>query len=54
VNSTIVHNLAQGGAGNTGGQGEGGGVCNAGTISIDALTAIFGNKADLFPDCLGC
>jgi hypothetical protein len=34
--------------------GIGGGIFNVVTISIDALTAIFGNKADHFPDCFGC
>jgi hypothetical protein len=29
----------------------GGGVFNVGTISIDALTFIFGNKPD---NCFGC
>jgi hypothetical protein len=49
--STITGNQAQGGA--SGGLGWGGGVFNLGTIMIED-TAIFGNKADLFPDCFGC
>jgi hypothetical protein len=55
--STISANVAEGGAAGSGGTvglGKGGGVYNTGAISIDALTAIFGNKADLFPDCFDC
>ena len=55
--TTITGNKAKGGAAGSGGLpglGVGGGVYNAGTISIDALDLIFGNEADLFPDCFGC
>jgi hypothetical protein len=60
IQSTINGNKSNGGAGGSGGSGgtdglgKGGGVCNIGTISIDALTAIFGNTADAFSDCFGC
>jgi hypothetical protein len=54
----ITDNLAEGGAGGAGGMAgtaHGGGVYNdkvdGGTISIDALTVIFGNTPD---DCFGC
>ena len=61
IQSTITRNKAKGGAAGSGGAaglGMGGGVYNdidsGATISIDALTAIFGNYADLFPDRYGC
>ena len=57
IHSIIVGNAAEGGAagsGGTAGLGIGGGIFNVGTIFIDPLTVIFGNKADLFPDCFGC
>jgi hypothetical protein len=55
--STISGNVAEGGAAGsdgTAGLGKGGGVYNAGAISIDGLTAIFGNQADSFTDRFGC
>ncbi len=59
--STITRNKAKGGAAGSGGEaglGIGGGVYNdrvdGATISIDALTWIFANYADLFPDRYGC
>jgi hypothetical protein len=59
--SIIAGNKAKGGAagsGGTAGLGVGGGVYNDvlfdATISIDALTAIFGNDADEWDDCFGC
>jgi hypothetical protein len=55
--STITGNKAKGGAaGSNGlaGMGVGGGIFNVGTIFFDPLTVIFGNIADLFPDCFGC
>jgi hypothetical protein len=57
IQSTINGNEAEGsaaGSGGLAGLGKGGGVYNAGIISIDALTAIFSNEADLFPDCFDC
>jgi hypothetical protein len=57
IESAITGNEAEGGAAGAGGSaglGVGGGIFNAGKISIDALTEIFGNEADLFPDCFGC
>jgi hypothetical protein len=57
IHSIIVGNAAVGGAagsGGTAGLGIGGGIFNVGTIFIDPLTIMFGNKADLFPDCFGC
>ena len=59
--STITGNKARGGAAGSAavaGLGVGGGVYNdvdfGATISIDALTAIFGNDADEWKDCFGC
>jgi hypothetical protein len=57
IQSLLVGNAAVGGSagsGGTAGLGIGGGIFNLGTIFIDTLTVIFGNKADLFPDCFGC
>jgi hypothetical protein len=58
IESTVTGNQAEGGAAGAGGfagLGVGGGIFNnAAKISIDALTEIFGNEADLFPDCFGC
>jgi hypothetical protein len=31
----------------------GGGIFNEGLISLDALTSVFGNEADLFDDIFG-
>ncbi len=42
------------GPGGLAGSGIGGGVYNSGTISIDALTVIFGNDAHEWKDCFGC
>ncbi len=59
--SLITRNKAKGGEAGSGGAagvGMGGGVYNEivaeASISIDALTAIFSNFADLFPDRYGC
>jgi hypothetical protein len=59
--SIITRNKAKGGDAGSGGEagiGIGGGVYNdidlGATISIKALTAIFANYADLFPDRYGC
>ena len=61
IESIITGNKAKGGAAGSGGVaglGMGGGVYNdvdlGATISIDALTAIFGNDADEWKDCFGC
>ena len=50
----IASNAATGGTAGAGGQAGdalGGGICNSGTIQIDALTFIFGNSPD---DRFGC
>jgi hypothetical protein len=59
--SIITRNKAKGGVAGSGGAaglGMGGGVYNEigaeANIPIDALTWIFANYADLFPDCYGC
>ena len=49
VNSLIKRNKAKGGSAGSGGlagKALGGGVYNAGSISIDALTVIYGNSPD--------
>jgi CSLREA domain-containing protein len=57
IDSIIAGNRAGGGAGGTG-SGLGGGLYNnidaGATVSIDALTVIFGNIADEFSNCFGC
>ncbi len=55
--TTVTGNKAIGGAATApavAGKGIGGGVFNLGEISIAALDLIYGNQADLFPDCFGC